>query len=695
MVSCDVEEAAETTTRTVKRRATKRDTNHNQLQRTFRRVAVAPPPGLGAALAPCVAAGAAAGTPDAIGTSPSTSTPDAAIFLAQALQFRAHSRVRASAQAVLPRQPNTFRAEKRLRVKLLMKNKRGTSLKLRLLAHRPASLNTRQSSATMDEVKVSDDGNTSGVCGDESAGLGTRALQACAHLRFVNHGVPLGEKDSKLDFSGIKECASCGKGFLNWVCLGCFQVCVSSCTQRWPPGSLYGCNCQVFCGRTVHHWHHNCGGQPTQLTVDMAGLSVKCVPCKRALTPEEVYENASLRTALGAIHDVKFGHRLMLVPDSAKKTGQDSLAGQVAGALGASQSIDVKWKQFQDRFQQILNQSVGAVATAFEHEELGVVVPKALPAEDVRTRAFGGERPTLEAFAAGVLAGRFKNIVVVAGAGMSCAAGLPDFRTPGTGLYYQLEKYNLPSPHSMFDIAYFKSNPEPFHVFAKELYPGNYAPTRAHYFVRLLEQNGILLRLYTQNVDGLDRMAGTPDSKVIECHGGFGSAACVECRASVDPEIVKRCIFSGTIARCPGCGGLAKPGIVFFGEGLGGPFHRHRQADMEAADAVIVIGTSLTVLPTASLPRAVGSSVPRVLINRERVGDFDFDEAVNYRDVPVLGDCDAGADALADALGWRADLDALVRAGRESHPDAFAKSERARKLAAEAEDGFAAKSPPA
>ena len=123
----------------------------------------------------------------------------------------------------------------------------------------------------------------------------------------------------------------------------------------------------------------------------MAGLSVKCVPCKRALTPEEVYENASLRTALGAIHDVKFGHRLMLVPDSAKKTGQDSLAGQVAGALGASQSIDVKWKQFQDRFQQILNQSVGAVATAFEHEELGVVVPKALPAEDVRTRAFGGD----------------------------------------------------------------------------------------------------------------------------------------------------------------------------------------------------------------------------------------------------------------------------------------------------------------
>lgn len=80
------------------------------------------------------------------------------------------------------------------------------------------------------------------------------------------------------------------------------------------------------------------------------------------------------------------------------------------------------------------------------------------------------------------------------------------FRTPGTGLYDNLQKYDLPFPEAVFDIGFFSSNPKPFYCLAQELYPsGNYRPNVCHYFVRLLHEKGILLRMLTQNIDGLER----------------------------------------------------------------------------------------------------------------------------------------------------------------------------------------------
>ena len=84
--------------------------------------------------------------------------------------------------------------------------------------------------------------------------------------------------------------------------------------------------------------------------------------------------------------------------------------------------------------------------------------------------------------------GRAKNIIVMAGAGISTSAGIPDFRTPGSGLYDNLKKYNLPNPTAIFDIRYFAKNPKPFFTLAKELYPGSFNPTPSHYFVKLLEE---------------------------------------------------------------------------------------------------------------------------------------------------------------------------------------------------------------
>ena len=122
-----------------------------------------------------------------------------------------------------------------------------------------------------------------------------------------------------------------------------------------------------------------------------------------------------------------------------------------------------------------------------------------------------------------------KNIIVMTGAGISTAAGIPDFRSPGTGLYSQLEKYNLPHPQAIFELDYYKSNPEPFCMLAKELWPGNYSPTTSHHFQRLLDKKGLLLRSFTQNIDGLELVSGLPPDKLIAAHGSFHTSHCIEC----------------------------------------------------------------------------------------------------------------------------------------------------------------------
>ncbi|XP_047630735.1 NAD-dependent protein deacetylase sirtuin-3, mitochondrial isoform X4 [Phacochoerus africanus] len=123
-----------------------------------------------------------------------------------------------------------------------------------------------------------------------------------------------------------------------------------------------------------------------------------------------------------------------------------------------------------------------------------------------------------------------RRVVVMVGAGISTPSGIPDFRSPGTGYYSTLQSYDLPYPEAIFELSFFFHNPKPFFTFAKELYPGNYRPNTAHYFLRLLHDKGLLLRLYTQNIDGLERASGIPASKLVEAHGSFASATCTVCR---------------------------------------------------------------------------------------------------------------------------------------------------------------------
>jgi NAD-dependent deacetylase sirtuin 2 len=134
--------------------------------------------------------------------------------------------------------------------------------------------------------------------------------------------------------------------------------------------------------------------------------------------------------------------------------------------------------------------------------------------------------------------GRFKNIVVFTGAGISTSAGIPDFRTPGTGLYDNLQAYDLNEPEDIFDLDFFKINPKPFYTLAKEIMPGKFAPTISHHFIAMLEEKGILSHYFTQNIDGLDKIAGVSDEKLIQVHGTFDSNHCSVCNESVNQDLI-------------------------------------------------------------------------------------------------------------------------------------------------------------
>ena len=242
------------------------------------------------------------------------------------------------------------------------------------------------------------------------------------------------------------------------------------------------------------------------------------------------------------------------------------------------------------------------------------------------------------------------------GAGISTAAGIPDFRSPDTGLYANLARLNLPYAEAVFSISYFRQNPVPFYALAHELYPGKFRPTISHSFIRLLSDKGLLLKLFTQNIDCLEREAGVPDSKIVEAHGSFAQQRCIECKTPYPDDLMRQAITRNEVPYCltPQCNGLVKPDIVFFGEQLPEHFHQNRTLPAQA-DLCIVMGTSLSVQPFASLPGFCAEGVPRLLINKERVGGLGS----RADDVLLLGECDAGVRRLASALGWLDELEAL------------------------------------
>ncbi|OHT09892.1 transcriptional regulator, Sir2 family protein [Tritrichomonas foetus] len=301
--------------------------------------------------------------------------------------------------------------------------------------------------------------------------------------------------------------------------------------------------------------------------------------------------------------------------------------------------------------------------------------------EDRKLKSFD-----IEGIADYIKNGKAKKIVLMTGAGISVGAGIPDFRSIGTGLYSQLEKYHLPNPTDVFTLSYFDEHPEPFFDLVGSLLPGNSKPTAVHYFGKLLDQKGLLLRQFTQNIDGLERTAGIPPDHIVESHGTFFTAHCRKCNHEYELEDIRADLQTGKVLHCKeeGCDGIVKPDVVFFQENLPNRFRECARTDLGAADLLIIIGTSLKVYPFAGLTAMVKDDVPRVLINNDKVAQYSeevevidgveykvqpknfrallrYDHATNSRDVYLGGDCQETIKQLAELLGWKDELDALIK----------------------------------
>ncbi|XP_068117025.1 NAD-dependent protein deacetylase sirtuin-3, mitochondrial [Hyperolius riggenbachi] len=273
------------------------------------------------------------------------------------------------------------------------------------------------------------------------------------------------------------------------------------------------------------------------------------------------------------------------------------------------------------------------------------------------------ESLTLSDVADRIKRGEYKRIIAMVGAGISTASGIPDFRSPTSGLYSKLQEYSLPYPEAIFDVSYYLHDPRAFLRLSKELLPGRHFPNPAHYFLRLLYDKGILLRLYTQNIDGLERVAGIPAEQLVEAHGTFSSATCTMCLKEYPGKTFRDAVMESQVPRCASCGGLIKPDIVFFGEQLPARFFLHL-TDFPRADLLMVMGTSLEVEPFASLVYAVRRSTPRVLINRDNVGPFL--QNLDGLNVVELGEVTSGVKHLVQLLGWESELEELEKSGKNA-----------------------------
>ena len=295
------------------------------------------------------------------------------------------------------------------------------------------------------------------------------------------------------------------------------------------------------------------------------------------------------------------------------------------------------------------------------------------PRTTVATLSTGsGDAEPLERAAALLSSGA--KVVVMTGAGVSVSAGIPDFRTPGSGLYDNLQEYNLPYAEAIFDLDFFQNTPQPFYRLCKELWPGNYSATPTHRFIKLLHDKGQLVRCFTQNIDSLETAAGLPKEAVVAAHGNFDGAHVAFGKGAgtevpVD-ELKEAMLFDGEEkwrALNAKYGGLVKPDIVFFGEQLPARFFQCAMTDFPKADLLIVMGTSLVVQPFAGLVNNAPPAATRLLVNRERVGEdsfgfggrgFDFD-AEGSRDLFHQGDCDGFVTDLVDRLGWRSEFERI------------------------------------
>jgi NAD-dependent deacetylase len=209
---------------------------------------------------------------------------------------------------------------------------------------------------------------------------------------------------------------------------------------------------------------------------------------------------------------------------------------------------------------------------------------------------------------------------VLTGAGISVPSGIPDFRSPGTGLWENVD------PMEVAHIDAWRRDPDRFWGFYSQRFASlrDKQPNEAHRAVAELERRGLIRGVITQNVDRLHRLAGS--QRVIEVHGSIEFSVCLDCggRVSLD-AVVERIAAHGGAPECEACVVPLKPDVVLFGELLPPAAIAEAQLLAMEADLMICIGSSLEVHPVAGLPALTRAGGGRLALVTQGPTPYDRD----------------------------------------------------------------------
>jgi len=232
-----------------------------------------------------------------------------------------------------------------------------------------------------------------------------------------------------------------------------------------------------------------------------------------------------------------------------------------------------------------------------------------------------------------------RSVVALTGAGISVPSGIPDFRTPGKGLWEKVD------PMKVAHIDAFHADTREFWRFYRPRFSelGEKRPNRAHTALAELEAAGRLDAVITQNIDRLHTKAGS--ERVIEVHGSIATSSCTSCSASYPLEGVGELFDADGIATCVCCTGKVKPDVVLFGELLPEAAMTEAQALCAKADLLLCVGSSLEVYPVGGLPEVTLASGGQIAIVTQGPTSYDGEAAVR-----LDGDVVTELERLVEAL---------------------------------------------
>jgi NAD-dependent deacetylase len=237
------------------------------------------------------------------------------------------------------------------------------------------------------------------------------------------------------------------------------------------------------------------------------------------------------------------------------------------------------------------------------------------------------------------LFGQSRRTVVLTGAGVAVPSGIPDFRTPETGLWANVD------PMEVAHIDVFERDPERFWSYYRPRFEtlGDKEPNPAHTALAELERRGLIGGVITQNIDRLHRAAGSEN--VIEVHGSIETSSCMACGASFGLEVMDDLFDEHGVAICSDCAGAVKPDVVLFGELLPEEAMQRAVELAEGADLMLCVGSSLVVHPVAGLPQLTLDAGGRLAIVTK--GETPYDAKAELK---LEGEVDAELTALLAAL---------------------------------------------